>query len=207
MGLTTREEESIKEFDQWAHNFEKSIKLPYFNYTYRKVFSLTRDYIKKGSNILDIGCGTGKFEHLLAENSPLDKIIGLDISGEMIKKAKGRPNQKIEFIEGSIASYELDQTYDLVYSLQAFHHFPDYENTVQIIYQLLNNGGKFIFLDHVNGMFTRKIACALLKIIFSEPEVEYYTIKQLINLFEKTGFKVKSQTSLPLFLYYMVFEK
>ena len=50
---------------------------------------LRRTGLRKGLRILDIGCGTGVLESYLLPYSPL-QIVGVDISPEMIEKARSK---------------------------------------------------------------------------------------------------------------------
>ena len=46
--------------------------------------------IEKHSQILDLCCGTGDFSRIINKLQPSAKVIGLDISSEMLKTAKSK---------------------------------------------------------------------------------------------------------------------
>jgi len=61
--------------------------------------------ICEGSNILDIGCGTGNYTNLM-ERITGAKVYGLDTSEGMLSKAKEK-NEKITFLIGMLVIYLL----------------------------------------------------------------------------------------------------
>lgn len=77
---------------------------------------------EKGMRVLDIGCGTGNFSIKLAEKGC--KVIGVDISQEMLKIAREKAKKKnldIEFYNMDVYNLDFqDQTFDAVFSMAAF---------------------------------------------------------------------------------------
>ncbi len=98
-------------------------------------------------DILEIGCGTGKFSRLLAERAEI--VLAIDLSPQMIRLARTRsklcPN--IDFIEGDVMTYELsDNQFDCVATLTTLHHLP-ITDILKNIKKALKPGGKFVCLD------------------------------------------------------------
>lgn len=74
-----------------------------------------------GGPILELGCGTGRLTIPLAEAG--FAIVGLDRSGPMVALARGRvartdpaARERIALVEGDMRSYELGQTFGLVFA-------------------------------------------------------------------------------------------
>src|SRR5271154_1711477 len=44
--------------------------------------------IEPYDNVLDVGCGAGWFVRILAERVPEGRVIGMDISDEMVRRAR-----------------------------------------------------------------------------------------------------------------------
>jgi len=100
----------------------------------------------EGKTVLDIGCGIGANAKYCAENGAT-KVIGVDISSNMINKAKtDHPHEKVEYICAPIEDLELDdQTFDLIISSLVFHYVEDYGKLIEKVYGLLKDNGQLIF--------------------------------------------------------------
>ena len=92
------------------------------------VFRNLRNIIKQSNSIsiLEVGCGTGHWLSLIKkENKKINYLVGLDLSKGMLAKAqKNHPD--LSLIQGE-ATYLpfIDQIFDLVYCVNAIHHFDD----------------------------------------------------------------------------------
>lgn len=112
-----------------------------------EIFSKIISHLDKNKpySILDFGCGTGLLCKNLHENLPNAKIEGIDISGQMIEKAKTNcPN--CNFYVGDILSFNLPK-YDIVVSKDVFNHVEDIHKTVTRLDELLTDLGKLIIAN------------------------------------------------------------
>lgn len=87
------------------------------------------DQLKPNYHILDAGCGPGSVTASLAEFVPQGRVVGIDISGDVIKKAQSQENlpARCSFEVGDITkslSFD-DNTFDVVYTSQTLCHIPD----------------------------------------------------------------------------------
>jgi ubiquinone/menaquinone biosynthesis C-methylase UbiE len=112
-------------------------------------FSGIEELLRPDAVALDLGCGIGRMDRYLAPR--LKRLIGLDVSGEMVRLARQRlaslPN--VEFVEGDGRSLRPigDASVDLVFSYLTFQHLPD---RVLFDYlhesrRVLRDGGRFVF--------------------------------------------------------------
>jgi SAM-dependent methyltransferase len=95
--------------------------------------------------ILDIGCGTGipLARHLALSGA---KVIGLDISTEMLKKARANvPNAS--FISGDILTARIEGRFDGVLAWDSLFHIPleKQEEALRKVIGLLKPNGVFLF--------------------------------------------------------------
>jgi SAM-dependent methyltransferase len=104
-------------------------------------FSLTKSH-----TVLNLGCGTGKHDNLLAQKGY--EMTGVDFSNDMLEIARANYPQ-IDFFEGDIRTLKLNKTFDVVLSL---FHVISYQTLNKDIYDAfltakhhLRVGGIFIF--------------------------------------------------------------
>lgn len=102
------------------------------------ILRLIRKY-KKGSKILDAGCGTGLILRKLPRNT-----IGVDINPRNIKKAKiHAPRAKV--IKADIEKLPFkDGVFTTIISTEVIEHQPNPAPTVKELKRVLKNGGVII---------------------------------------------------------------
>eukprot|EP01132_Coremiostelium_polycephalum_P006593 gene6593-8161_t len=102
--------------------------------------------------VIDLGSGYGWFCRFAQEEGGAKKVVGIDLSELMTKKAIELT--KSELIEQNKIEYQISDletvdlpinTYDFVYSSLAFHYIKDFKRLAQTIYQSLKPGGKMVF--------------------------------------------------------------
>ncbi len=96
----------------------------------------------RASHILDLGCGTGRSLHRLnniPQSSPI--YYGLDFSGGMLSQAQQlNPNYRLVQASAPYPPFS-PASFDLVFSVHAFHHFPHKTEVVRAAYNMLRPGG------------------------------------------------------------------
>jgi arsenite methyltransferase len=106
-----------------------------------------------GQTVLDLGCGAG-FDTLLAARrvGASGKVIGVDMTPEMIVKARNNPESlglmNVEFVLGEIEDLPLqDASFDLVISNGVFNLCPDKPKVLGEIFRVLKPGGRLHMAD------------------------------------------------------------
>ena len=98
---------------------------------------------------VEIGCGLGRITLALADR--FERVIGLDISSEMLERAKQvAPHERVEFVLGDGASLAPigDGAADLVLTFTVFQHIPSVkviETYITEAGRVLRPGGVFVF--------------------------------------------------------------
>ena len=100
--------------------------------------------LDSSKSVLEIGVGTGR---LAVRVAPLcGAFYGIDISPKTIERTKKNLAEfaNVRLICADFLSYEFDRSFDVVYSSLTFMHFEDKQRVVNIIAELLNDGGRFV---------------------------------------------------------------
>ncbi|MBS1589455.1 MAG: class I SAM-dependent methyltransferase [Bacteroidetes bacterium] len=156
--------------------------------------------------ILDVGCGTGRYFHVLTH---VDRLIALDYSENMLLQAQHPfreaeiPMDKIVFHQGNFYDFDFgNQSFDFIYSIGVLgEHTVFDEHVCNKLFKLLRPGGKLYFtvVDlQSRKSFKRKIMEALYpftpigikRILDKRWETCYLTWTQLDNIVSKQGFEV-----------------
>ena len=102
-----------------------------------------RQNLEKNFSFLDVGCGNGWVVRKVINNSFCNRAIGIDGAKQMIAKAKSREGG--EYILADINSFNSDEKYDLIHSMEVLYYLKDPSIIVQKISESwLNEGGRFI---------------------------------------------------------------
>lgn len=115
-------------------------------------------HLPENSEILDLGCGTGKpiMEYLLSQDY---RVTGVDASWKMLEIAKSNfPNN--EFYLMDMRSLKIERKYDAIIAWHSFFHLPvdDQEKLIPRLSNLLNPNGLFLFTSGPeNGISWGKI--------------------------------------------------
>jgi len=104
--------------------------------------------VNQGSSILNLGCGTGKHDHILAKMGY--KMTGVDMSEEMVEIAREvTSHPSPTFLQSDIRTLNLGTTFQAVISM---FHVMSYQNTnddVEAVFKTafdhLEKGGIFLF--------------------------------------------------------------
>lgn len=98
---------------------------------------------------IDIGCGTGDVTFLLAEKYPQGKIVGVDITEQMLNVARKRNRyENATFTRQDMNMTRFaGETADIVTGSYALRNAPDINAAIDEICRLLKPGGVAAFLD------------------------------------------------------------
>ena len=108
--------------------------------------------VTAGMKILDLGTGTGYLAFPIAGKYPEAEVTGLDIvENALIKnreKAEKEELRNLNFLAYDGMTFPFaDETFDMVITRYALHHFPVIYDTFQEISRVLKPGGKFFLSD------------------------------------------------------------
>lgn len=149
--------------------------------------------IKNGDSILDIGFGPGQFfKHILKDYDNCF-MAGIDISEDMIKRAKKHFSKYIkqEKLELKLASVEKipynNNFFDTVFTANTIYFWQNTDKCMKEILRTLKPGGKVII-----GYRTRE---QLEKLTLDKNIFTFYDINEIEIMMKKAGFrKIETQT-------------
>jgi len=111
--------------------------------------------ITPGETVLDLGCGAGLDLYLYAQAAgPDGRVYGLDISEEMVAKAKHNMRilnvENVEFLSAPADNIPLpDKSVDIVTANGIYNLSPDKGAIIREVVRVLRPGGRTIFAEVV----------------------------------------------------------
>jgi ubiquinone/menaquinone biosynthesis C-methylase UbiE len=94
--------------------------------------------------VLDVGCGKGRFARVLHDQNPRAEIWGLDISEEMLRFVP----PGIHTRAGSMTELPFaDSAFDFAYATESLEHAVDIECAVGEMCRVVKPGGKLVIID------------------------------------------------------------
>ena len=108
-----------------------------------------REKIGKNFSFLDLGCGNGWVVRDVANNILCDQSVGIDGARQMIANAESRGGDT-KYILADINSFDSDDQYDVIHSMEVLYYLDDPSETVKKITDswLSNNGRLIVGVDH-----------------------------------------------------------
>lgn len=90
--------------------------------------------------IYDLGCGTGELAQIISNRWPDANVIGVDNSPQMLAKAQTL-SDRIEWVEADIATWQPDQTPDLIYSNATLQWLDGHDTLLPRLFAAVAPGG------------------------------------------------------------------
>jgi tRNA (cmo5U34)-methyltransferase len=138
-------------FDLAAEDYDRTRRrlVPGFDDFYRAAIDLIRFPRDSRLKVLDLGAGTGMMAAFIAYSFPNARITMVDISNEMLERARARFELGGERFRFEVSDYGVDpiqEKYDAVVSALSIHHLSDEQkrSLFRRIHAALNEGGVFV---------------------------------------------------------------
>jgi len=155
---------------------------------------LIKDRKPSYPTIVDVGCGIGRsFELLHARFAP-QRIIGADISSEMLGLAAATAKYStfpVDLVQTTSSRLPLrDQSVDMVFCHQTFHHLVDQNAAIREFHRVLKSGGLLLFAESTRVF----IHSWPIRILFRHPMEVQQTSQEYLSLIKQAGFRVPPQS-------------
>ncbi len=137
----------LQHFNTWSETYERSfMQWLLFDRVHRRVLALLPANFAP-SNIIDIGCGTGRLLRRMHARWPSAHLVGVDVAEGMLAKARQQTGYAT-FHQASAEQLPLeDGSVDLATTTASFHHWSDQAQGVREAVRVLRRGGLFILAD------------------------------------------------------------
>lgn len=140
--------------------------------------------------VADVGCGYGRSLPKLHQRFSPGRLIGMDIEPEMLAASReevAAANIDAEFICCSSSNIKLpDNSVDLLFCHQTFHHLIDQERAIEEFFRVLKPGGVLLFAESTR----RYIHSWLIRFLFAHPMDKQKTAPEYLALVRQAGFSV-----------------
>lgn len=147
------------------------------------------------SSLIDVACGTGILAEMLRQHRPHLHITGIDISPDMLAKARQRipPDQRTHWLVGRAETLPVESsTFDVLTCTNAFHLVQNAPKALAEFRRVLRPGGTLVLVDWCRDFPLMKLRTAVLKIADKQRR-QVRTMQELADLLEDSKFKLRSQ--------------
>ncbi|MFC1538647.1 class I SAM-dependent methyltransferase [Candidatus Latescibacterota bacterium] len=159
------------------------------------------------SDILDVGCGTGR---LLAElaKAGATSLSGIDLAQGIMNDAQKKfttLNVEVDLREADAEDNIPwdDSSFDIVTLTGALHHFYRPHDALLDMYRVLRPGGHILVIDPCFFTPFRQVFNLYLTILPHDGDYRIYTAKRAQKLIEHAGFKVIKTKRVGIWAYYI----
>lgn len=164
---------------------------------------IVKNWIKiKGKDVLDLGCGTGRYAIPLSKEN---RVIGIDFSREMLNKARENAKKqkvKLELIQGDITKLKTNKKFDLILSMLVQDHIKDLGNIAKTI----GNSSKIgtdVIISNLHPTYTIKAEKSKNKVkirrnINFSTDQYYHPLTEYLSLLKPYGFVLEDYAE-PIF--------
>ena len=155
----------------------------------------------KGKWVLDAGCGTGQItERLADEVGTWGQVVGIDVSSEMLEKAKSRvmDRRNVAIHNGSVFQVpSRDRSFDVVVCTSVLHYIDDLGPVLKEWRRVLNAGGEIVLLDWDGESFPLRLAHPLFRLT-NKAYAKARSIKEVETILAQHGFTVTGRKNASL---------
>ena len=180
----------IEDSNLWigeCFKFESHVVDSGFTETSKEYLKTLDSYVESFDNILDLGCGEGKYIRYFQNKFKNKNINGIDpyfFDNEIVKK-------------GDVYNIDFDKKFDLIYTIEVLQHVKYLDIALTEINNRLLDNGIFIICDRNPNSFIGYIKSiqeyrGKWMYPFDSPFIEkWYSLKEWKNILGKNGFKIE----------------
>lgn len=140
-------------FDDWAPSYDAQIRemVPRYEEIHETLLALLA--LRPPRRFLDLGAGTGYTLRRVLEAFPETTAVGLDVSNEMLGRARERLaglDGRMELRASDIGAPEIEGSFDAIISILAVHHLhaDEKRHLFSRIWEHIEPGGVLVLADY-----------------------------------------------------------
>ena len=147
---------------------------------------LNNVYLKPGTKVLDVGCGTGELLIRLSHKEIINGC-GIDVEENMVDIARKKcPDMEIQISKSDCIPFS-NGSFDVLTACMAYHHFENRNGFAREAARVLKKGGRLYIADPNFSTIFRKL---FNKVLMHINAVGYFSdTTELFTDFAKLGFK------------------
>lgn len=138
--------------------------------------------------IVDVGCGAGQSLRRLQARFAPELIIGIDIDSEMLGLSAAETDKldlPVALVQGTSTDLGLaDESVDMLFCHQTFHHLPDQQTAIQEFHRVLKPGGLLLFAESTRVF----IHSWIIRLLFRHPMDVQKSADEYRAFIEHAGF-------------------
>jgi trans-aconitate 2-methyltransferase len=127
---------------EWNAAEYHRLSAPQFEWGQRVLSEL---HLRGDECVLDAGCGTGKLTRLLLRNLPRGRVVGLDLSRNMVLHARQdlelEFGERVRFVAADLVALPFRNCFDGIFSTASFHWVLDHDALFRNLYEALRPAG------------------------------------------------------------------
>jgi ubiquinone/menaquinone biosynthesis C-methylase UbiE len=144
--------------------------------------------------IVDVGCGWGRSFKLLHDRFGPTRLIGVDIDPEMLS-ASGKEVSQYDFpvefrLESSSRLSLPNESVDMVFSQQTFHHLVDQVGAIREFHRVLKPGGVLLFAESTRTY----IHSWIIRLLFRHDMTVQKSAPEYLAMIRTAGFTVDERS-------------
>jgi ubiquinone/menaquinone biosynthesis C-methylase UbiE len=202
-------ESARTQFDDWAVWYDKTVlnELVFYPSIRACQEEIARWQIARGDRpfrMLDVGCGTGSLIGLMSREDQAERLIGLDFSREMVRRAGVKfaalPNaERVHIVNGDSERLPfIDSCFDVLTCCNSFHHYPHQQQAIGEFRRVLRPGGLMVlvdgFRDNLIGYIVFEIGVKL-----AERHIRHAKAAEMRSMMRAAGFGSVTQRKMNVF--------
>jgi len=170
-----------EEFEAWAGTYDRSLlNIFLFEPSYRMFLEelvAWRGQSGESFDLLDVGCGTGTFDAMLAGTRLPARVVGLDYAESMCKVAAKKAHQagvtqRLRYVSADSEHLPFaDNSFDVVTCSNSFHDYPHQQKVIEDFRRVLRPGGRLMLID---GFRDNVIGWVVFDVIITTVEKEVF---------------------------------
>lgn len=146
-----------------------------------------------GESVLDVGCGTGELERLVHERYPQARLVGIDVTPQMLAVAREKfrdvPGMTFLLVQAEALPFA-PARFDVVVSCNMLHHVRAVDVALQEWIRVLRPRGQLVIVDWCRDAWHCRLAHYWLRLV-KRSYVKMYRAAELVELAASLGLAVE----------------